>query len=152
MFGERRSSGQARLGCRSCSRRPIRSPRELRRRVRKSKEESIGNGARDTRLLDTRLLSAPADKLQRSNKFRARRHWSAIVSCFILWRKNRHSAFLRCAGRCRELGRVLTASRAPGSRPPADGAKGVSRSSAGAGRLALIVLHLISRAQQRRAR
>ena len=124
MFGERRSSGQARLGCRSCSRRPIRSPRELRRRVRKSKEESIGNGARDTRLLDTRLLSAPADKLQRSNKFRARRHWSAIVSCFVLWRKNRHSAFLRCAGRCRELGRVLTASRPdatnwPDARTPA---------------------------------
>jgi len=124
VFGERRSSGQARLGCRSCSRRPIRSPRELRRRVRKSKEESIGNGARDTRLLDTRLLSAPADKLQRSNKFRARRHWSAIVSCFVLWRKNRHSAFLRCAGRCRELGRVLTASRPdatnwPDARTPA---------------------------------
>jgi hypothetical protein len=56
--------------------------------VRKSKEESTGNGARDARLLDTRLLSAPADKLQRSNKFRARRHWSAIVSCFVLWRKN----------------------------------------------------------------
>ncbi len=66
MFGERRSSRHARLGCRNCSKRPIRFPRELRRRVRKSKEESIRNAPKSS----------------------AGRHWSAIVSCFVLWRKD----------------------------------------------------------------
>src|SRR5260370_7651094 len=66
VFGERRSSRHARLGCRNCNRTPIRSLRELRKRVGKSKEESIewckGHS----------LAYAPADKLQPSNKFLAR--------------------------------------------------------------------------------